>query len=221
MTYRAFTLNRQVFTSSGTYTPTVGMVWCDIECIGGGGAGGSAQTSGAGNTSVGAGGGGGEYARGKFSASTIGISQSVTIGAAGIPGSAGNNPGGGGGTTSVGSTLISAVGGSGGIAGTVGTTNQGFVSLGGTGGIGGDFRTPGYNSIMGFSIGTNGPIQGTGGGNTQYGSGGLPLVGTSGAGNAGLGYGSGGGGGVTFNSAQVQGGAGTKGIVIITEYIIK
>lgn len=31
----------QKFTASGTYTPTSGMIFCIIECVGGGGAGGA------------------------------------------------------------------------------------------------------------------------------------------------------------------------------------
>src|SRR5216684_2514100 len=41
MAYNPPKLVRQVFTSSGTYTPTTNMVYCDIEVVGGGGGTGS------------------------------------------------------------------------------------------------------------------------------------------------------------------------------------
>src|SRR4029077_5175117 len=69
------TIVRQVFTSSGTYTPTAGMIYCDIECVGGGGGGGSVPTTAAANIAMAGSGGAGEYARGIFSAATIGVSK--------------------------------------------------------------------------------------------------------------------------------------------------
>src|SRR3954471_20116985 len=72
-------VTKQVFTASGTYTPTPGMVACVIECVGGGGGGGGAQSVG-GNNGAGAGGGGGGYSRTYATAATVGASQTVTIG---------------------------------------------------------------------------------------------------------------------------------------------
>src|SRR6266403_1841969 len=80
----------QKFTSSGTYTPTAGMLHCIIECIGGGGGGGG--VAGAASNSIGAGGGGaGGYSRKYSTVGVIGGSQTVTIGAAGAAGASGNN----------------------------------------------------------------------------------------------------------------------------------
>ena len=90
---RALSVVTQVFTGTGTYTPTTGMLYCQVICLGGGGAGGGAASTGATTTAEGGGGGSGEYAVGVFSASTIGASQSVTIGAGGTAGTAGNNAG--------------------------------------------------------------------------------------------------------------------------------
>src|ERR1700720_4672748 len=69
----------QVFTSSGTYTPSAGLVTAIIECVGGGGGGGGSAFS---PTQVhgGGGGGAGGYARAYKTASQIGASQTVTIG---------------------------------------------------------------------------------------------------------------------------------------------
>src|SRR3974390_2022679 len=80
----------QVFTGAGTYTytPSAGMVYCIIECLGGGGGGGGG--AGTANYALGAGGGGaGSYSRALVSAATVGVSQTVTIGTAGSGGAAG------------------------------------------------------------------------------------------------------------------------------------
>ena len=214
---------RQVFTMNDTYTPTSGMVYCDIEVLGGGGAGGG-SSSGVTTYNMASGGGGGEYAKGIFSAATIGVSQAVSIGAGGtgISGSTGNS----GGTTSVGA-LITAVGGSGGIptgasAGSTGSPG----GAGGTGGTGGDIRTPGSNGGFTFFVqpGASTFLRiGGAGANSQYGSGGLIITQVANASNtngndATGGYGAGGGGGVG-GIASTTGGAGSAGVVIITEYI--
>src|ERR1043165_5073819 len=74
---------RRVFTSSGTYTPTAGMAFADVEAMGGGGAGGGAVATTSPNVAGGSGGAAGGYARKLFSAATIGASQTGTIGARG------------------------------------------------------------------------------------------------------------------------------------------
>jgi hypothetical protein len=210
----------QEFTSSGTYTPTVGMAYCIIEIAGGGGAGGGAAATG--SASTGAGGGSGEIARGVFSAASIGASQVVTIGAAGAANSGAT--GGNGGNSSVGA-LISANGGTGGIA--TGNTTYAIQpgSAGGTGGAGGTFRSSGVTGTAAFinpgaSIGWSGA-----GGSSPYGSGGQNTIynvvsGSNVPGNNAVGFASGGGGGMnTSSQSATLGGAGTAGIVIITEFI--
>ncbi len=211
----------QVFTASGTYTPTSGMLYCIIEVIGAGGAGGGSAT---GSMAVAGGGGGGGYARGLFTSVTIGASQVITIGAGGAPGAAGANNGGNGGATSVGA-LISATGGLGGLGNT--STGAGSVSIqrGGEGGVGtgGDFQTtgtPGGTAIGQNSTGFVG-LTGTGGSSFFGGGARARLTGSSAAaGLPGTSYGGGGSGGGTSNgSGDVAGGAGFAGIVIVTEYI--
>ena len=99
---------RQVFTSSGTYTPTAGMVQAYVECIGGGTGGAGSISPALSNVSVGGGGGAGGYAASMLSAGTIGASQTVTIGAGGTSSSGGmGNPGG---NTTVGSLVTGAAG---------------------------------------------------------------------------------------------------------------
>src|SRR5574338_310828 len=53
----------QTFTANGTYTPTTGMVYCIIECVGGGGGGGGTSNSAAGSAGCAASGGAGAYSR--------------------------------------------------------------------------------------------------------------------------------------------------------------
>lgn len=213
-------VKNQVFAATGTYTPTTGMKYCQIICLGGGGAGGGAPTTTASNTSCGSGGGAGEYAVGIFTAATIGASQAVTIGAGGtgVSGAAGNN----GGTTSVGA-LITANGGTGGLASTGASLIITAVGqAGGTGGSGGDYRCDGPNGTFGVSaFGVTGStIQGHGGdgGNSYLGAGGRGAL-SAGNGGGGHLYGSGGGGSLTFASAATTGGSGDPGLVVITEYI--
>src|ERR1043165_4788986 len=106
------TVKKQVFTGSGTYTPSTGMLYCLIEAVGGGGGGGGSN----GGSQAAGGGGGGQYSRILATAATIGTSKSVTIGAAGTAGTTSTN-GGDGGTTSVG-TVCTAGGGKGGTRST-------------------------------------------------------------------------------------------------------
>src|SRR5439155_692722 len=80
------TIAIQVFTVSGTYTPTAGMKYCIIEVIGGGGGAGGAKPTAAGEVSASGAGAGGGYSRGVYSAATIGASKAVVIGAGGVGG---------------------------------------------------------------------------------------------------------------------------------------
>lgn len=224
-------VTRQVFTSTGTYTPTAGMLFCDIEVLGGGGGGGGVGASALTNSfSVGGGGGAGGYARKIFTAATIGASKAVTIGAAGAAGSAGGasgGAGGAGGTTSVGATLISATGGAGGALGVVQTATPVGVS-GGAGGVGslGDFNANGACGGMGLGCAVTSvltfSVSGVGA-SSLYGGGGLAVSASNGSGvggNAATLYGSGGSGGsMNSQNAGQTGGAGSAGLVIITEYI--
>lgn len=212
----------QVFTSNGTYTPTSGMVYAVIEAIGGGAGGGGATTAGVSGSSVGGGGGAGEYARGVFSAATIGASKSVVIGAGGAGGVA--TTGSNGSATSV-TAIISANGGSGGTTGAIAALDICAAGgAGGTGGTGGDFRSAGSGGYSGVNLGQNISCLMGQGGSSQYGSGGLAPTqqipaGTGVTGANALGYGSGGSGAGSAGGGTANGGNGTSGIVVITEYI--
>jgi hypothetical protein len=212
-------INIQTFTSSGTYTPTSGMMYCIVQCIGGGGAGGGVAATGAANYAVAGGGGAGEYSVGAFSAATIGASQTVTIGAGGTPGSAGANAGGTGGTTSLGA-LITSVGGVGGGGGAVQTlATFEFGGAGGSGGTGGQVRIGGTAGFYGIGQQGTQLLIGGSGGNSPLG-GGQGSFSSNTTGPAASGYGAGGGGSSNGNSQSAKaGGGGGKGTIIITEYI--
>lgn len=211
---------QQVFTSSGTYTPTPGMKYCVIRALGAGGGGGGAAS--AGSFSIwGGGGGAGSWSEIIVDAATIGPSQSVTIGAAGSAGSAGANAGGNGGDTSVG-TLCVGKGGTGGPAGSTSTANAG--GAGGVAGTGTVTTTgaPGGPSGIG-QVATSQWVHTGMGGSSLYGGGGASRpseASTSRTGGAATGRGAGGGGGATYNgSSAAAGGAGAAGFVVITEYL--
>lgn len=215
----------QVFTTSGTYTPTSGMAYCVVQCLAGGGAGGGANATAADSLSSGGGGGAGEYAVSVFSASSIGVSQVVTIGAGGTGVSAGT--GNTGGTTSLG-VLITALGGLGGDASTASSSSGGANGgAGGTGGTGGNYRAPGAKGDYSWSSST-----GAGVGIVASGSGAASQLGQQGTGtflgntgtvvgSAASGYGAGGSGAInSFSNSASTGGTGSSGILIVQEFII-
>jgi hypothetical protein len=206
----------QFFSATGTYTPTAGMKYCVIRCLGGGGAGGGCA-GGVGNAASGGGGGAGSLSEIVVPAATIGASKAVTIGAGGTVGTAGANAGNAGGDTSVG-TICVGKGGSGGGGGNAGaaagTTGAGGIA--GTGTIAGTGAAgaPGFNATI-----TTVAIAGAGGGSSIYGSGGAGRT-TNGAGSNASGFGAGGGAGLELNNTvNVAGGTGSPGMVYIIEFV--
>jgi hypothetical protein len=214
------TVTVQKFTTSGTYTPTSGMKYCTIECVGGGGGGGGCVGAAASNA-MGGGGATGGYSRATSSAATVGASQVVTIGAGGTAGAAAAGTGGAGGATSVG-TLVVANGGAGGIGSNASTGTPwgagGQPAAAGTGDIAfaGNPGTSGFYAgvaaALGSAAGTSGFFGG--GGSSAAVTGGGAKVGVAGAANTGAG----GTGGSAGSAANAAGGAGGTGFVIITEY---
>ena len=211
-------LNSQIITSSGTYTPSAGMIYCIVEVIGGGGGGGGVAATGSDVAAAGGGGSGG-YSRSFFTAADIGASKSVTIGNGGSGGAAGANNGGNGGTTSMGS-LIQATGGSGGQ----GSSNNTSVITGG--------GNPGQGSLGQLNLYGNGGGNGLGfiaSGSTTFalgGAGAASILGgmqviasVNAGGGGGLNFGAGGGGATSSSSGPAAGGGnGAPGAVIITEF---
>lgn len=214
-------VNVQTFSASGTYTPTAGMLYCIIECVGSGGGGGGTSTCTATQVSVGGGGGGAGYSSKFASAATIGASQTVTIGTVGTAGAVGGGSGGNGGSTSVG-TICVANGGSGGV-GSAATTAVLLAVSGGsalTGGTG-DIVSSGGAGGYGVGSSTSGYVaSGIGGCSFFCGSANAVVGGGAANGNAGNNYGGGGsGGGTAPSNTQKTGGAGSGGFVRITEFI--
>jgi hypothetical protein len=228
--------NLQVFTGSGTYTPTTGMKYCLVISTGGGGGGGGADTSagGSGDTGVGGGGGAGGTCIEMFTAAQIGANQTVTIGGAG---SAGSGTGGGNGTTGGNTTFGALHTATGGALGTgSGSSSADAQAIaGGDGGVpsGGLLNSTGGDGTSGIGGGVDGTtdlnfgIGGTGGA-SFWGGGGRGGAGatvtlttdTTQAGRAGKAFGSGGGGGICLNAtAGVSGGAGVEGVCVVMEFI--
>lgn len=209
---------KQVFTASGTYTPTTGLAYCIIEVVGGGAGGGAAN--GVATFGYGGGGGGsGSYARLYATAATIGASQTVTIGAGGAGGTTPDNDGSAGGDTSVGALCIGK-GGSGGVG--LNTTKSGSGGAGGVAGTGDVVPVGNAGGAGLLTVATTSFAAGGFGGPSFFGGGPVGMISTSGAvtGNAGAAYGSGGSGGSAYNTASdAAGGAGGAGYVVITEFL--
>jgi hypothetical protein len=214
-------VNIQVFTASGTYTPTPGANKARIRAVGGGGAGGGSGNSAAG-AAIGGGGSSGAYA--EIYIPTGVSSQTVTIGAAGIAAAGAN--GGNGGITSFGA-ILSCPGGLGGnLGGTV--TSFPFVTSASTTPTAAPTVTgattivsvPGMAGRGGEVVNSTTANPGAGGSNL-LGAGGQGVVGVNpdaSRGN-GSGYGAAGAGYSSFANVVPQAGyAATPGILIIEEY---
>jgi len=201
----------QIFTSSGSYDKTVNnpsFVIIEVQAAGGGGAGCASNSSRAGGS-----GGSGGYGRKKIlNASLANPTETVTIGATGLGGAAGNNNGTAGGTSSFGSHVTCTGGG-------LGTTATN--GLGGAGGTvtGADFSIAGQSARDSFF---NARFVASGG-HSFLGSAGAVVVdgGTvsSLAGQDAIGYGAGGSGALVSSSASSKkGGDGSPAIIIVWEY---
>lgn len=203
------------FTSSGTFTTDADCLFALVRGVAGGGAGGGARATAAAQSSEGSGGGGGEYAEGFFTASLLGASKTVTIGAGGTGVSAAN--GNVGGTTSL-VTLMTMIGGSGGLVhGPSGGDFNAGGGVGGTGGTGGFLRIPGSD---GFSMAIRGGLRASmPHGGASHLSGIRSHDGSDGAGQLGRNYGGGGTGASRGASAAAAvGGNGAPGILTVIEY---
>jgi hypothetical protein len=220
-------LGRQVFSATGTYTPTPGARQVKVRMVGGGGGGGPGAATGASQASIGSGGQSGQYAEWTLlgatapqGAGTIPITGgTVTVGAAGA--SSGN-----GGTTSavVNGTTYSVGGGNAGVGQGPGSptlganTNPNVTAVANSPDLvtWGD-GSPGF--AFGSSFGSFTEGSGGNGGSSPFGAGGAGGQSGGAAGAAAMGFGGGGGG--AFNSASataILGGAGTAGLVIIDEW---
>jgi len=199
--------NRQVFTSSGTWTKTSGVTKIIVEVQGAGG-GGARNSS---NHYEQTGGGSGAYANKFINVSSI-STATITVGAGGAR-QTGNGVGNDGGDSiySDGTNTVTAEGGNGGVRSNISSPVK-ALATGGDFNIngatptpysGGDYSTSGVASFYGPAFGSKVWINNNGGSNRPRPQG----------------YGSSGGGGdPTGTNDNGEGQAGTDGIVIVTEY---
>jgi hypothetical protein len=188
------------FTSSGTWTKDTGLKYIIVEGVGGGAGGDGYDTDG--TSGPGASGGAGGYFRKLIVASSLGATETVTVGAGGSAGQSNASPtlGTNGGNTSFGSHA---------------TANGGGRPAGGTA-TSGDLNITGQS---GAAIGGESNFKRMAiGGSSMFGFGGIGSVDNSTMqdGRPGVGYGAGGAG--AFDSNGDDAGAGTPGIVIVTEF---
>lgn len=215
----------QIFTSSGTYTPTAGTNFIIVEMVAGGGGGGSINGTSATNPGAGAGGGSGVYQ--KFLASGVG-SVAVTVGTGGA-----------------GASFVQSVGSAGSLSqfGTIGLVHGGYGGRSSDCTLTAPIMTFGGNTYAYLATCTATLLSRTGSPgqpglalsnysdaiqhcNQKGGDGGSNPLGQGGTGgynsqgSAGQGYGAGGGGSSTNNSPSTlrTGGSGSNGIVIVYEY---
>ena len=203
----------QTFDASGTWTKPGSGTMAIVMLWGAGGSGGTGDAV----EGPGGGGGGGECALAFFLLSTLGATETVTIGAGGAAVTADDTNGNAGGNTTFGSHLTAYGGGGGGGNGHPGAGGGGGGALGAgttgsgdTGGAGGGpdggAGATGAGGTAGGDGGTGGGGGGGSGGNTTAGAGGSSSWGGGGGGGGNQGSGNGGGGG-----SSKYGGAGGGG----------
>lgn len=220
---------------AATYTPTYGMIACQVVVVGGGASGGGSQTTSTSNVAAGSGGGSGAIVVAYFTAAQIGVSQSLFVGSGGLGATAGNNPGNSGTASTFGSSpiLITANPGQAGAAGIL-TTTPGFAfAVGGPGGAfsvdasvlnywgnNGSSGGPSMVGIFGVAANQAFSIGGYGAGNGIVTPGTLFAGGGNTPGFSAKGPGSGSAGATTVQSANAQGtGVGANGAVYIAEFL--
>lgn len=191
-------LNMQIFTSSGTYTPSLGTGSVLVEVQGAGGAGSGVPATSGSQTAIGSGGGSGAYAMKRLFSGFAGVTVTVGAGGSSPVSGTGNN----GGASSFGG-LVSALGGAGGVFGiSSASTYVAAPGAGGASGISGDLNLPGTPGGFGLTANSVGvvPAQAL---SPRFGAG---------AGAGGQGASS------AFGEAAKAGTAGNNGIVIVWEY---
>jgi hypothetical protein len=203
-------------TSNWSKPANAKIVW--VRCWGGGGAGGGASATSAGQASAGHGGGAGGYAETWFAASSLGSTESVTVGAGGTGVSAAAGNAGAATTFSSAGNLVSAGGGNGGNrlgnAATFGITTMVSTAQTNTGTVVGR----GQPGVYGIRNGPDGVGAGGNGGSTTLGGGGVGsnnIAGEAGAANTG---GAGAGSGTNASQSALAGGDGGSGYCVVVTF---
>lgn len=202
---------------TGTWTVPCGVTSITVQCIGAGGSGGGGNNNG--GVGCGGGGGGGAYTFSNAVTVVAGSSYNFTVGTGGFtPGASDAGVKGGDTKMIIGTTTVTAVGGSGGGLGTSGTAGAGGTGTynGGSGvaGINGTRSGGGGEAASASGAGNNASGL-TGGNGTAGANGGDGQNTTNTAGGNGSSPGGGGGGG-TGNKWGGDGGAG-KIVIIYTQ----
>ena len=204
----------KILTTTGTYTPTTGTKSLLVYVVGGGGQGGGCSNT-RGSAGAGGGAGGCAIALVTWDGSST---YSFTVGAAGSGAANGTSGNPGGNSTFTNGAITYTA--NGGVGGNVGNGTNFLIVAGGIGGsaTNGDINFNGENGLSGVKLANNQESGLTGnGGSSPFGSGGIGAVWGAGNGGAATGYGSG-GGGALGNNANLAGGAGSSGVIIIYEY---
>jgi hypothetical protein len=210
-------LRTQYLTSGTSYSKLSATKLLVLELWGGGGAGGGATTVAVSSGAAG-GGGGGSYAFKSFDVTSFAGPFTYAVGTGGTAVSGGTGNDGNDSTFTVNSVTVTAKGGK----GAIGNTTPGTAPLhypGGAGQLstGGDVNGGGAPGLQGITVSATVGASGNGG-SALFGRCGIGRT-TAGAGNIGSGYGAGGSGGLVLNgSAQVAGGNGVNGLIIVREF---
>lgn len=215
-------IGTQVFTSSGTYTPTPGTKKAIVRGVGGGGGGGGCPATSGTQQSTAGGGQSGCYA--EIILDTLQPSYNITVGTGGVAGTKAPTSGGGGGSTLI-PGVLTIPGGTGGYAGAAvaPTISVGGVSNGTT------LPTviTGTNRVLlPAAAGQPALILGSSTNQAKGGTGGSSPLGIGGQGGlggapglAGVGFGAGGGGcSQLAGNAGDSGGTGSNGYLEIWEF---
>lgn len=207
----------QLFTADGTWTKPAGLKGIRVTVTASGGSGASADNAAGSNASLGGGGGAGGTSIKWITASSLGATETVTVGAA-VAGPAGTaaTDGTAGNASSFGAHC-SANGGNPGnsmATGTSVTTN----AAGGAGGAssGGDINLSGGAGLYGLRV--SGTAGQSGFGGASYWGGGPQGRGSTGDGADGVTYGVGGAGGGSFSTTGGAGGDSASGVVLVEEH---